>query len=428
MRFGPLCVLLTNFETSIICGVRPMSLFVTVQGANHQTITLTYDSTVNANLAQQVALAIDAGITGGTVHPADSADGPPPPVTSGVGDFIQSTSGLTVVPHNYEYVNVPDTAAAAILYGNGDPDEVLLAGSGNLIFYAAGTATGAGTIIGGGGNDKITIPSSDNGAWAINLGNGNNLINAFGGGADTISTGTGHNQILLGNGGNTLFTSGFDTITAGSGSNTVFASGSNDLVYGNTSKLLFIGDGAAGTTVLGGSGSDTVDGGAGPDYFVGGTGGQNQLIAGTGAATLFGGGDGDFLQANGSGPQALYAASGNETLSGAGASGNDTFSGGSGNTYIIGGGGNDTIVDGSGAATVDANPGANNLFEFVNQGTGGTMLVRDLSDVSQIKIHLVGVTLDTQNNTGGSLNVTLSDGTSVTFQNIKGALGSGNFV
>jgi len=401
---------------------------VTVQGANHSTITLSYDSDANALLAQHVADVIRAGLDGGTISAADSKFGPPPPVPPGnSGEFVQSTAGVTVLPRAYSFV--VDTAPTAVIFGSGAPDESVLVGDGNLTFFAT---AGSGSIFGGGGNNLISIPTSDAGAWHVDLGNGNNTVRALGGGNDKISVGTGHNVIQLGAGSDFITSAGSDTILAAAGSETVVATG-NEIVYGNGSSLLFLGSLGGGTTVYGGSGSDTVFGGSGPDLMFGGSKGNNFLQAGSGAATLFGGGDGDQLYAGGAGAQELHAAAGNATLFGGFASGNDTFYASTGTDQITTGQGNNTVVASTGAATVTATSGGNVLFDFIHNQAGGTELVQDLTDVGQVHIHLAGYDVNEAANAvasqvvvPGSVTVKLSDNTTVTFQNV-GSLTAGNF-
>jgi len=400
---------------------------VTVPGANQTTVSLTYDSAANAVLAQQVAGAIQSGLAGGTIQAADSKSGPPPSLPPGVtGEFVQSTSGVTLLPPGYTFL--VDSAPTAVVFGSGAPGESILVGSGNLSFFATG---GSGSVVGGGGNNIINIPSSDPGAWDIALGNGNNVIRALGSGNDTITAGTGHNTIQLGSGSDFITTAGSDTILASGGSETVTATGS-DIVFGNASQLFFVGSGGGGSTVYGGTGSDTVFGGSGPDLMFGGSAGNNLLQAGAGAATLFGGGSGDQLFAAGSGPQALHAAAGNETLFGGFASGNDTFYGGAGSDQITTGFGNNTVVAGAGAATVAA-VGTNNVFDFIHGQAGGSELVQFLTDASQVHIALTGYGANEAANAvagqtvgSGGVTITLSDNTTVTFQNV-GSLTAGNF-
>lgn len=403
---------------------------VTVPGANHSTVSLTYDSDANALLALHVASVIQAGIAAGTISAADNKSGPPPALSPGVtGELVLSKSGTTLMPKGYDYVVDPSTSA--VVYGNGDANEQVLVGSGKLSFYATG---GSGAVIAGGGADMISIAPTDAGGWLIATGNGDDTIRALGGGGDTISVGKGKDLIQLGSGGTYLTTMGSDTVLAGSGSETIDASGSrgHQVILGNASSLFFIAGGAA--TVIGQSGSDTVYGGSGKDLLEGGTGGNNLLQAGDGRATLVGGGNGDQLYAAGDKAQALHAASGNETLSGAFASGRDTFYGGSGSDQITGGFGKNTFVAGAGAATVTAIPGSTNLFEFMKAVGGGSELVMGLTDASQVHIDLVGYPSDEvryalahQTTKDGSVTITLTDHTTVTFQNIA-SLSAGNFV
>jgi Ca2+-binding RTX toxin-like protein len=403
---------------------------VTVPGANHSTVSLSYDLDSNALLARYIAGVIKTGLAGGTIDAFDNKSGSPPSLPPGVtGELVQSHSGSAILPTGYDYV--VDSAKSAEIFGNGDANEAVLVGKGNLQFFAPG---GSGSVIGGGGNDSFVSSPTDNGNWLIALGNGNDSIRAFGGGSDTISTGSGHSILQLGSGSDLISTTGSDTILAGSGSETVDAIGAHDVVYGNASSLFFVAGGAA--TIFGGTGSDTVFGSAtskGADLFEGGSAGNNFLQAGNGPATLFGGGNGDQLYAGGDGLQQLHAAGGNETLFGGYASGNDTFYGGSGADQITGGMGTNTFVAGTGTATITASPGSTNVFDFMKTMGGGSETVTGLTDQSQVHIDLSGYgknevkyALAHQATTDGSVTVTLSDNTTVTFQNV-GSLSASNF-
>jgi Ca2+-binding RTX toxin-like protein len=400
-----------------------MATSVTVPGTNGSTISLSYDSKTNAALAQRIADAIRNGVDNKTILQADNKSGPPPSVPTGLtGQFIQSLPAVTILPHGY--TDVVNTAKTGAIFGSGDANEGVLSGAkDNLTFYATG---GSGTVAAGGGHNFVSIPTTDAGAWLIATGNGNDTIRALGPGNDTVSPGGGHNVVQVGAGNTFIASGGADTILASTGSETVVASDSKaaDVVYGNASnvELLFVG--GRGATVFGGTGSDTVFGGTGPDLLFGGSKGNNFLQAGSGRATLFGGGNDDQLYAGGSKRQALHAGSGNETLFGGFASGNNTFYGGSGSDQIIGGGGSNTFVGGTGSATITA--GASNLFEFIKGAAGGTDLVEGLTNASQVNIDLNGYgpneathAVATQTSAGGSVTITLTDNTTVTFQNIS---------
>jgi Ca2+-binding RTX toxin-like protein len=379
-------------------------------------------------MAATIAHAISQEVQGGSEHAADNAFGPPSPLGGKPGLFTQSVPGVTTLPRGY--ADVVDSAPSAVIFGSGDANEHVLAGAGNLTFYATG---GSGTILTGAGNNLISIPVTDAGSWLIETGGGNDTITARAG-SDTIGAGGGDNVITLGTGQYSVTSVGQDTITAATGSATIDASGSpgsggGELVFGGAGNLVFIG-GASGATVVGGSGSETVTGGSGSLYATGGAAGNNLLTAGSGAATLFGGGGGDTLTAAGSAPQALYAGSGNETLTGGTATGADTFAGGSGTDQITGGLGADTYVGGTGQATVNA-VGSSNLFRFVDGSSGGSMLVNDLTNASQVHISLAGygpneaaTALAGQVSGANSVTLTLSDNTTITFQNITHLSGS----
>ena len=195
----------------------------TVQGAHHETISLKYDSDMNANLARQIAGAIQSGLKDGTIFAADNADGRPPvpPPGGATGELVVSISGTTLLPPGYDYV--VDSAKRAVIFGNGDANEQVLAGKGNLSFFATG---GSGSVIAGGGDDLVSVAPTDAGNWLIALGNGDDSVRALGGGNDTISLGSGHSIIQLGSGSTFVTTTGSDTVMAGSGSETIDASGS----------------------------------------------------------------------------------------------------------------------------------------------------------------------------------------------------------
>jgi Ca2+-binding RTX toxin-like protein len=375
---------------------------VTVAGANSQTVTLNFDTNLNAILAQQLANAITAGVQGGTIIPAVDTDGPPPPLLPGTtGEFVQTLNGLTTLPPGYKAF--VDIAQESVVFGSGDNGESVLSSTGNLKFFATG---GSGTVVTGGGNNLIVVPSTDTGAWSINTGNGDDTVLAGGSGNDTINAGGGHNAITLGSGRDVMQSTGDDTVNAGSGSETIGAIGTgSDVIFGNSSTLFFVATGGS-ATVFGGSGSDTFFGGKGPDVVHGGTGGDNFLFAGTGTATLFGGGSGDQLFAAGNAAQALHAGVGNETLFGGFSSGLDTFYGG------------------TGAVTITAGSGTNQ-FVFTDGQAGGTASIqgftsgRDQVDLQGYGKNEVANALKSQTVVGGTDTITLSDHTTISFASVS---------
>lgn len=382
---------------------------VTVGGAHDQTVTLHYDTAANATLARQIATAISAA--GKTISAAVDTDGSPPtplpPDT--IGEFVQTQDGVWSLPSGYKVF--VDTAQNSVVFGSGDADESVLSSIGNMSFIATG---GSGTVVAGGGDNRIVIPRSDSGDWSINTGHGNDFVLALGSGNDTINPGGGHNAIVLGSGKTWMQSTGDDTVIGGSGQETITAfpgQGVDPLIYGGASQLYYIGTaGSGGATVYGGTGSDTFFGGSGPDLVHGGTAGNNFLVAGSGSATLFGGGDGDQLFASGDQPQALHAGAGNETLFGAFGSGADTFYGGTGATSIIGGQGNDTFVFAKGQA------GSETIAGFASG--------QDTVDLQGYTEHQLKNALKHAEVTDGSTTIKLPDHTTITFVGVSDLMAS----
>jgi hypothetical protein len=117
---------------------------------NHAKITLTYDRDANALLALDVAAAITSGLADNTIVAFDNKSGTPPVLPPNTtGEFVQSQSGTTLLPKSYD--DVVDAAKTAVIFGNGDKNEQVLAGDGKLTFFATG---GSGAIITGGGAEN----------------------------------------------------------------------------------------------------------------------------------------------------------------------------------------------------------------------------------------------------------------------------------
>ncbi|MBR0750754.1 calcium-binding protein [Bradyrhizobium jicamae] len=258
--------------------------------------------------------------------------------------------------------------------------------AGNSIFIAMGSGndtlnlydSGNDTVYGGGGNDVI---GGGTGADSILGGDGNDSL--YGGsGADTLIGGAGDNFIQVGTGAHQLaesggsgnntirdVSSGTSTLVAGTGNDTIWGYGSDTLIggsghtelHGGTNSLLISGSGSGGYNILG-SGStqngeaNIMQGGAGADSLYGGAGND----------TLYGGSGSNFIVAGTGTHQLLQAGTGNTYLYDSGSNGlagTDTLTGGSGNDTIIGQQG-DYFQD-TGAA------GSNNEF-WVYGGTGAS--------------------------------------------------------
>lgn len=406
---------------------------VTVLGSNNSLINLTFDSSANFALAERIAARISLGVSAGLIRTESDANGPPPVLPATIsGAYLQASTGVVSLPTNYT-TDLITKAGSAIVFGSGAPNEMILSSiNTNLTFIAA---AGSGSVVAGGGNDRLMVGGAGN--WDLNTADGDDIIAATGSGKATIAAGGGHNAILLGSGHDLIIAHGDDTISGGSGAETVDASGAHSVfVTGNASHLLFVG-GLGGATILGGSGSDTYFGSGtgqtGAQFVVGGADGNNYLFAGDGAATLVGGGNNDQLFAYGNSGQLLIAGAGNETLSAALSAGNNTLVGGSGQDLMIGGWGNDTFVGGSGQSTVTGGFGKD-VYAFINHHAGGTELINGVFDPSAIEISLKGYAstevahaLAHQTVTGGSVSIGLTDGTKITFQDVT-ALHTSNFI
>ena len=190
---------------------------------------------------------------------------------------------------------------------NTDPVESFTAASVNKVI-----------IVGGAGDDTITIDQSNN-PFTI-------PTKIFGGpGNDTITGG--NEDDYIGGG------SGADSINSGSGNDTV--------VGGNGGDMLTCGTGN--DSLFGGPGADTLVAGSGTDLLKGGL-GADSLEGGTGTDTLFGGG----------GHNVLLGGSGNSFL--LGGAGANTIQGGTGSDTLCGTGGNDQFMPGAGSVTNDDGP------------------------------------------------------------------------
>jgi Ca2+-binding RTX toxin-like protein len=182
----------------------------------------------------------------------------------------------------------------------------------------------------------------------INLQGGDDTINLWGNGFDTVYGGSGNDKIFGGVGDDRLFG----------------GSGNDDLLGGDDNDFL-----------SGGSGLDVLRGGKGVDELHGGT-GNDLLQGGAGIDILFGGADNDFLYGDGDGTSVAD-------------SGRDTLHGGYGNDFLIGGAKSDTLWGNAGADTF--------IFETATDlGLGHTDAIKDFSRAQGDKIDLSGIDANTR--------------------------------
>jgi Ca2+-binding RTX toxin-like protein len=243
-------------------------------------------------------------------------------------------------------------------------------------------ATGTVTIDTGGGDDSVTILAIDFGfsaAVEVNVGSGNDTVNAAAAttalllngesGNDTITGGSGNDTLsggddddqLQGGGGN-------DSLEGGNGTDTISESGDVDFVL-DASSLTGVGSdqftdieqasltgGDSANTIDASlfTGSVTVTAGAGNDTLIGsdnddelfGNGDDDSLVGGLGNDLVNGGADNDLVF-GGEDDDVVLGGAGNDTLEGE--NGNDDIRGQSGDDRIAAGQGDDTIDGGDGA-------------------------------------------------------------------------------
>jgi Ca2+-binding RTX toxin-like protein len=301
------------------------------------------------------------------------------------------------------------------------------------------TRAGSYRILGGDGNDNITVSVSrmtttPDAGDEIDGGNGNDTITAGatndtligglgadilrGGDGDDIADGGDANDILDGGNGN-------DTLKGGAGADTFLAGSGNDSMDG--------GDGA--DTFSAGLGNDTADGGAGNDTFVGGagddslsggadnddiSGGDNNdtLAGGSGADTLNGGGGFDTADYRASGAAVTVRLSADSTAPGTGTGGDaegdklssiervygstkddslygssvaDVLDGWLGNDILVGGAGSDFLLGNGGFDTADysasgaaVNVTLNSDPTLFGTGTGGDAEGDQLNSIERV--------------------------------------------
>lgn len=185
-----------------------------------------------------------------------------------------------------------------------------------------------------------------------------------------------------------LFGTGSDTIFTGSGNDTVFAGEGNDTVSGGSGTDNLIGhDGD--DELSGGSGNDTIEGGVGTD----------QIYGGSGIDVLFGSAGVDFIYGGLGNDQIFGDHDGSPTSQ----QGGDYLYGGYGNDEIHGGGKSDRMYGNSGADTF--------VFDHVNDFVfGHADVIGDFSRAENDKIVLSPV--DANANLANNQNFDFVDGPS----------------
>jgi len=159
------------------------------------------------------------------------------------------------------------------LYGQ-DGADTIVGGGGNDLIWGEG---GVDSLSGGDGDDTIIADSTDSlvsgGAgvdWVYYIDNGNVVLDAgargievalTGSGADTLNATTQTANFAAYAGG------GADTITGGTGNDGLFGQDGDDTIAGGNGNDVLLGEGGS-DTLNGGAGGDIIAGGAGADTFV----------------------------------------------------------------------------------------------------------------------------------------------------------------
>lgn len=419
---------------------------VTIQGAGSVYPTLTAGT--NANVARQAGAIISAAVNSGAAAVTVSAGGtaPAPPASSALL-VVNATNALNLnYSSSYPFVVTADNPAPMTLTGGGAAGQAVVLGSGVVQLNTSG---GSGTIVGGDGDKMINLGATS--GFAVYTGGGHDTIDlrqSLVSGRSTVEAGAGinvynasgaitqsGNTVLLGAGGAQVRSTGSDSIKAGAGSATIQVVGSvQDTVVGGAGTLTLVNGMAesqvnfsSSTNSPLSSGSVTAIGGAGGGNYRGGSNGSNLLVGGVGAVTLQGAGTGDVLIAMGtSGMQVLYAGSGNETLLGSLSTTSNLFIAGGGNDVILGGIGSDTFVAGTGAATITSGAGADQFMFNAATSAGAQITITDFTPgVDYVRLMNYGgsnspapLAAATAHLGNAGSRVTLSDGTTITFQGI----------
>lgn len=446
---------------------------VTVQGASSgSAINVTVDGAATGSLG-----ALVTSFSNELTSVIDTLNGEALS-SGGTYDFTGNAAGLAVLAGtgtytlsgNLEYIvfgdilgTTPTGAFHVDASGVSSGTLSVVGGTQFGIEFQAGASNG--TFIAGAGNNLFTgDQSSGAGNWAVTTGDGNDTVIA-GTGSNTINAGAGDNLILIYQGSNVVASYGQDTILGGNNS------GQTVSVYGGSSVInvgadAYINDASSGgnsitvggtSTIVAGTGDTISLAGAGSSVYAGVSdtisasgdatvyGAHNASIdasgslafLGTGAttitassATIFGGAGLDVtLDTTGSKGSLFVANSGNETLNAAnseyGVQAFGNVAGYSGTQVFIGGTASDTLVAGVGDATMTGGSGAANEFAFRNGIAGASYEITDFGSAAGNFVFLYQYTeaelttaLANQVNSNGSTTITLSDGSTIKFDNV----------
>lgn len=347
---------------------------------------------------------------------------------SGSNEILTGAGNDVIASNGSDLIAAGAVGNATITAGANNPTVFL--GPGKSVFNGG---TGQATVVGTAGADTL----NSQGGSTLWLGRTSDVVNSTG--ADTIIGGTGVATVNAT--GNALLFAGsgrMDFINAG-GVQTILGSASGALsIQGGAGSVIALsyGDatfsgGAGAATVVGGGGALTVLGGSGAGLYVGAPGGNNSITGGAGSSIIVGGGAGDVLTAGSGKGDVIEAGAGAETIAAAASTGAEKLYGGSGPDLIATGHGSADVLLGAGATTLIAG-GGTDLYAFTS-GHANAVTIENFS-AGQDYLSLVGfaagaagTALASAVTSGGNEQITLPDGTRITFQGFTG-LSAGNFL
>jgi Ca2+-binding RTX toxin-like protein len=355
---------------------------VTIPGSGSSTITETFGSQANQQLAIQIGNALASASAGGVLTVTTVPGGgnvPLPPAALGAGgvnELVINAAGSYTIPAatagapDYVVVIDPTTTGGVTIHGASDSS--IWGGNANVtIVDPAVIALGEEA-----GNAVVTI----NGSNDVLAGNNLNDTLTAAGVAGSIAGGTGTNLFVDLGANDTISAQGTsDTIFGGPGSATIqllgasiFNNGTPDPDHNGTTLTAL--PGARNALVVGGKGALTVtDAGTG-DAITGGKGALDVTTSGS-AASVVGGFGSLFVTDNGV-SDTITAGFGFTSVTAATSAA--VVVGGAGLLNFVGGAGASTIMGSSGNVAVTGGGGGMSLFG----GAGGSISYRNITDGS----------------------------------------------
>ncbi len=328
------------------------------------------DDAINGDEGNDVVVG-DAGndvLSGAEGHDTLNGGAGADQLTGGAGDdtlYIDAADTAVSGGAGYDAVTVVGTGAVSFDATTAEV-EFVAGSSGNDVFTAVGSVTGAtfyggegnDQLIGGDGNDVLVGQAGEDilagglGHDVLNGGDGDDHLSGEAG-DDTFYAGAGNDQVTGGDGNDSVGgDDGADAIFGGNGVDYLYGGDGDDVIHGDEGNDVVVGD--AGNDILsGGKGNDVLHGGAGTDQLSGGEGDDTLYIdavdigvsggSGYDAVTVVGT-DAVMVDAATAEVEFVAGSSGNDVFTAVGSVTGVTFYGGEGDDRLTGGEGNDVLV------------------------------------------------------------------------------------